>query len=98
MRLDHTSHAEDQTLPISVAAVIAASVLDTPPAIKNSPLERKMKAMRLMAFEMGNPGFSLRRTYGPAAFGVPSFKNRNQRQRRRDHRRIHSHGWKGGRK
>lgn len=88
----------NSTPPISVSAVVAASVFDTPPAIKNSPLDRKMKTMRLIAFEMGNPGFSLRRTYAPAAFGVPSFKNRNQRQRRRDHRRIYCHGPKGGRK
>lgn len=31
-----------------------------------------------------------------AACGIPAFKNRNQRQRRRDHRRTRPHGWKGG--
>jgi hypothetical protein len=32
------------------------------------------------------------------AYGIPSFRNRNQRQRRRDHRRTRPHGWKGGAK
>ncbi len=35
---------------------------------------------------------------GIAAHGIPSFRNRNQRQRRRDHRRTRPHGWKGGAK
>lgn len=35
---------------------------------------------------------------GIAAHGIPSFRKRNQRQRRRDHRRIYCHGRKGGRK
>lgn len=33
-----------------------------------------------------------------AAYGIPSFRKRNQRQRRRDHRRIYCHGPKGDRK
>ena len=35
---------------------------------------------------------------GIAAHGIPSFRKRNQRQRRRDHRRTRPHGWKGGAK
>ena len=30
--------------------------------------------------------------------GIPAFRNSNQRQRRRDHRRTRPHGWKGGAK
>jgi hypothetical protein len=32
------------------------------------------------------------------AAGIPQFRNSNQRQRRRDHRRARPHGWKGGAK
>jgi hypothetical protein len=32
------------------------------------------------------------------AAGIPQFRNSNQRQRRRDERRIYCHGPKGGRK
>jgi hypothetical protein len=32
------------------------------------------------------------------AAGIPQFRNGNQRQRRRDHRRTRPHGWKGGAK
>ena len=30
------------------------------------------------------------------AHGIPNPPSRNQRQRRRDHRRTRPHGWKGG--
>lgn len=53
---------------------------------------------RLWMIRAGLPFEPVLFTEPTGAFGIPSFRKRNQRQRRRDHRRIYCHGRKGGRK
>jgi hypothetical protein len=51
---------------------------------------------RIWMLRAGLPFESVLFTEPTGATGIPSFRNRNQRQRRRDHRRTRPHGWKGG--
>ena len=63
-----------------------------------SMADLKIMALSAMASmdRLGEWPFPLSHT--KRAAGIPSFRQRNQRQRRRDHRRIYCHGPKGGAK